>query len=531
MKPIAVYSGQEAIGSWGWRHALTWRQLSALWGMQVELHTINNLPILPTAACAYSFAISQSDPIDLTALQRCIAAAPVVAFLKRVALHLEVNPRVEGKEGQAPLGLYQHVFRVDARCQLTAGLPNRVTSFGPVADITSLPVKSDLQILVWLDEIPIVGYQHPHLLMGADPWQLGNPSVPLIYPILKNWLSTVVRCEPHVDSPVAMIRLDDLPTTAEELLHRAPTPTLDRRRAATLRRLRRFAIHTGVRLNLMYTSHYYSSNGNLQSIGDVMPLSTGEIRLGVEQTAFEIGAHGMVHLRYPLEIAPLNADPREFLDLDENLTKNHLEICTEEIWRLFGVRPISFVAPAWGYRPAVTKKIAGQQFRVVIDSSQHVEDGLANPFSLSGDEYPALNCTETFRPGSSMLSYTVPEFWKCYALAGIPIHYMQHTDTNWHLVQSLLSTQIQQGTLSSRGLHAKLFASAQNTGEPLWARAIVAVLLLGVALGTDRASDKFIWRLLTRGSLYGIIRASCVAGYHCVGAAAFGGPNSQFPKR
>ena len=34
-----------------------------------------------------------------------------------------------------------------------------------------------------------------------------------------------------------------------------------------------------------------------------------------------------------------------------------------------------------------------------------------------------------------MLTYSNPDLWQCYAGAGIPVHYMQHTDGNWDILK------------------------------------------------------------------------------------------------
>jgi hypothetical protein len=472
------------------------------------------LPDLPAPACAYAFAMAPGEFGNLSGWENYFSAAPVILFLNRVRLQMQEYVNIEMEEDCTPPGLYQHVFKIDLESPLTSGLPGRVVTYGPLTDITPLLVEPGLQVLVWLDGMPIIGYRAPHLFVGADAWQLGNPTVPMLYAILLNWLRTVVGCDLRVTEPLAAIRLDDLPVTAEYLLHRQPSPALDRQRATTLRRLRKFALRRGIRLNLMYTSHFYSAEGNILPIGDAMPLSICEMRLGVEQQVFEIGAHGMFHLRYERAIALKDADPREFLDLDEKVTMNHLSTCVGEIRRLFGVNPASFVAPAWGYLPGLTKRIAGQLFKTVIDSSQHMEDGSANVFSLSGEEYPAFNCSETFRPGNRMLSYISPDFWRCYALAGIPVHYMQHTDTNWHLLREFLDQKIGLASFQPGGTNARLVTYIHNAENKRLGRSVLVAWLAIQVIWRSPSFGRVLWKLLTCSSLYAIFDALYSAGYH-----------------
>jgi len=516
VKPLIAYSSGQAVGSWGWRHSLAWQQLSALWGLRVQQNFSEDLSDLPLSACAFAFAIAPDEFDNLTGLENYLTAAPVVFFLNRVSLQVNKHVNADVQDDLTPPGLHQHVFIVNMESPLTSGLPGRLVTFGPLVDITPLSAETDLQILVWLDEIPIIGYRAPHLLVGADAWQLGNPSVPLIYPILLNWLRSVAGCDLRIPEPYAAIRLDDLPVTAYELLFREPARKIDRRRAATLRRLRNFSLRSGICLSLMYTSHYYSLDGNPLPVGNAMPLSIRELCLGIEQKVFEIGAHGMLHLRFDHAAALKDADAREFLDLDDEATNKHLRACAEEIQHLFDVHPTSFVAPAWGYRPGLTKKIAGQQFKVVIDSSQHMEDGSVAVFSVPDEESPAFNCTETFRPGSRMLSFTSPEFWKCYALAGIPVHYMQHTDTNWHLIRDFLDEQLRLADLKPDSLSARLVVYVHNAGKPRLIRIVYSACLAVIILSSNPTSGRQLWKLLTSSSLYVIIKALQSAGYQCV---------------
>lgn len=522
MNPLVTYSFQRTVGTWGWRHELAWKQLSFFWRLQVKQDDPSLLQNLPIPASAYSLAITAEETSGEINLEKYFSSAPVVVFLDHVNLHINKNVTAQITQDQPPSGKFQHIFEVNVEHQLTHGLPKRVATFGPLADITPLVIEEDLQILVWLDGNPIIGYHPPHLIIGADAWQLGNPSVPLVYPIILNWLRTIVGYELHIDQPRAMIRLDDLPTTAEALLHQQPTNTLDRKRAAMLRRLRRFAKQLGIKINLMYSSHYYGIDGSLKPIGDSMVRSVREIQLGLEQNVFEIGAHGMVHLRFPWDTAIQDADPREFLDLDENETQMHIKVCKEEIWRLFKVQPKSFVAPAWGYKSTVTKNLAGQQFDVILDSSQHVENGSCNVFAEEGDESPAFNCTETFRSGSRMLSYTSTNFWKCYALAGIPVHYLQHTDMNWYLLRNLLGTTAIQFTGSNPSrLTDQLVTYMQNSKKPILLRSIATGWFMVNYLLFSSLSRQYLLKILNSSSIYSIIEALCQAGYQSVTLTQF----------
>jgi predicted deacetylase len=269
----------------------------------------------------------------------------------------------------------------------------------------------------------------------------------------------------------------------------------------------------------MYASHFYGSDGKLQRIADVMPRSIREFASGVRRGVFEVGSHGMVHLRHSPPEAR-DPDPREFLDLDEAETETHLQACESEIRRCFNTQGSGFVAPAWGYRPGITKRMAARHYNAIIDSSQHAENGSCDVLLTCDSEGPYVNLTETFRTSYRMLAYANPDFWKCYATAGLPVHYMQHTDNNWHLLKTLTKREIEM-TLSNYRLWSRLIKQIDNTRHPLWARAICAMLLVAVCIAREPRAVLYFWRVLTRSSIYAFVQAMRKAGYQCVGLSEF----------
>jgi len=445
--------------------------------------------------------------------------SPVVIFLDRASLRSSggaSNFAVEVRDHYTAKNSLRHVLRVEQKHPLVEGLPKTVPIYGECPTVTPLQIEEDMQVLVALEGVPVIAYQKPYLFIGADPWQLGVPSVPMLYKILSNWLIREVGYRHRILEPYAAIRLDDLPTTAEKLKLLSPRPTLDRKRSRTMRRLRNFARRSGTRFSIMYSSHFPGPDGKLATIASIVPRSIREMQLGVRQGVFEIGSHGMVHLRNGGSDQS-DVDAREFLALDEREAATHLENSDQEILRLFGARPQSFVAPDWVYRPGITKKIAAERYSVIVDSSQHVESGACDVFLIPGEEGDYLNMTETFRPGSRMLTYSGPEFWQCYAGAGIPVHYMQHMDTSWHILRSFLKAKTAPVGKTSRGsLRWALLQLTENPQRPLYLRAVCAALLSIVNCCLEPASWQFIWMALTRSSVYSFVRAMKLAGYECV---------------
>ena len=127
--------------------------------------------------------------------------------------------------------------------------------------VTPLEIQDRMEVLISLDGIPVIASHERYLLVGADPWQFGVPSVPMLYKILSNWLIHELGFTKRLAEPYAAIRIDDLPITAEELKFRPASRKLDKKRARTVTRLRKFARRTGTVFTLMYSSHYQDRTG------------------------------------------------------------------------------------------------------------------------------------------------------------------------------------------------------------------------------------------------------------------------------
>jgi predicted deacetylase len=519
---IRVISGSPKPNTWGGRHLLAWRQLSVLWHIPSVPFVTAQLPEPSEPALAYSIAIAPGEYQDASKLAHYYGVTPTTSFLNAFSLRL-ADAREElvlrPQQRSQPRHAYEHVFSIQTGSPLTEGLPGKIVLPGPAPAITPVSVAQGMQVLVSLDGIPIVVYRAPHLLVGADAWQFGVPTVPMLYAILSNWLSFAVGCSPAKRPPRALIRLDDLPTTAENQMKHPATSRFDRKRARTIRRLACFAEKAGVTFTLMYSSHCYGPDYKLQRIADIMPRSIREFASSVKRGVFEVGSHGMVHLRHPPSEAK-DRDPREFLGLDEAETETHLQACESEIRRCFNTQASGFVAPAWGYRPSITKRIAARHYNAIIDSSHHMEDGSCDVLLAGDSEGGYINLTETFRTGHRMMDYANPDFWKCYAIAGLPVHYMQHTDTNWHLVRTLTKREIEM-TLSNSRLWSRFIKQMDNVQHPLWTRAISAALLVALCIAREPRASVYFWRVLTRSSLYAFVQAMRKAGYQCVGLSEF----------
>jgi hypothetical protein len=510
-KEVVVLSDTYRVGSLGWRHLLTWRQLSMLWQVPISTRLMSQDFTTENAACYSTVICRWEDVPHIDGLN-----LPCVVFLNGSGCEMSARPRTIVKEQQYRDGdenRIQHLFRVEARNPLGRDLPERVTIYGSCPPVTPLNVSAGMDVIVSLNDMPVILSHGRVLFIGADPWQFGAPSVPMLYKVLLNWLVHEARLDVRTMAPCAAVRLDDLPATAEHFrINSHSVERVDRARARVISRLRRFAIRTGSKFTLMYSSHFVS-NGTVTAIAEVMPRSIRQMQRGVRQQAFEIGSHGMVHLRNPSD--SVDPDPREFLDLDIDATAEHLNVCDREIVRLFGVQPVSFVAPAWGYRPGVTKEVAKHRYSGLIDSSQNVEAGKCDLLFSIAKSGQCLNVVETFRPGDQVLAYSSPEFWKCYAAAGIPVHYMQHSPTNWYVFRNILRGA-SCGSSRMKNVRSRLVTYTDNFSKPTYVRLISAVLLALLVALEDPNSRRLLRRVLTHSSLYAIVRAIKAGSYQCI---------------
>jgi len=521
---LAVVTGKAEVGSVYWRHELMWRQLSVLWGLRTSL-------VGPDAVtgdgslAACSAVVSSERRGDIAVLKSVSASAHMVVFLHQ----LDVDPSTWSlvRPRSLPAGDvdYRHTsYRLELRAagDLGSGLPGTIVMYGRKPRFVPLTVAASKgRPLVTLDGRPVVVEADGHLLVGVDPWQLGSPTNPYLYPIIRAWLEKSAGISTRGPVPLAAIRLDDLPTTAPELLRhrgRGSVRRLDDGRARLLRRLRLFASRNGHVLNLMYSTHFMSG-GRLQPIAEVMPKSVAEIRTGIGAGTIELGSHGMVHLgRQGPHDSGRELDHREFLELTEPETEQHISASLAEIERTFGVRPTSFVAPAWAYRKGITKAVAARFFPFVIDSSQHVEAGTCAHLGGVDPAAKGLSVVETFRPGASVANFGNPDFWRCFAVAGIPVHYMQHHEKTRDTLRHALLRSGPTGETTDGARQFGFLRAAANS--PTRSLRIASLALLATGRAVDSQMASFLVRAW-KCSIYSVVRALSSAGYRCVALDRF----------
>lgn len=512
---LATLSAAREVGSFAWRHDLAWRQLSLLWNISIVKIADMSGPNLENIA-ALSVALENEN--DGSWLNN-----PHMADLAKI-LFLDRLKVVSNSQGQRTFECcesysndeeFSHVFRINGDYALTQGLPHSLTIYGTSPRVTPLEINDSLEILLTLNDIPVIAAQSRDLLVGVDPWQLGAPSCPMLYKILSNWLSQRAGLQHSMIKPYAAIRLDDLPTTAEQAKHQPPNANLDKRRSRVLRKLRKFGERENIKFTLMYSSHLNDDDSAHSTVSSIMVRSIEEMRDGARRGVFEIGSHGMIHLRgNAAGNSPM--DPREFLDLDEQQTRLHLSKCDAEIQRLFLTEPSSFVAPAWGYRVGVTKKVAAERYSVIVDSSQHMEDGSCDILMGRATEGEYINATETFRVSERVLTYGDWRFWQCYAVAGIPVHYMQHTDSNWHVCRNLFGRAAREKGGNANRVFRAALVIVDDASQSKVTRVVSAALLTCYSILSRPSLRRVLWKAITASSVYHFLRAMRLAGYEFV---------------
>src|SRR5437879_12436764 len=84
---IVVLSGTYAVGTFGWLHALTWRQLSILWRLPVSYRFTDSTLSSTEGVSVYSIPLTPGEGQELSSLERYYhTPAAVAIFLDRARL-------------------------------------------------------------------------------------------------------------------------------------------------------------------------------------------------------------------------------------------------------------------------------------------------------------------------------------------------------------------------------------------------------------------------------------------------------------
>ena len=184
------------------------------------------------------------------------------------------------------------------------------------------------------------------LMLAADPaaaWTLLHDF--WCAPVLAGFLAEVLERPLVILPPVGVVRLDDIPGTAQHQVEgRDKSDARQRRRVLSLRRAYRAS---GATLNVAVPARALA-DGEEVPLERVWPRAVAAIAEGVAEGSLEPVCHGYLHLdRQKLDQGEVEF--REFGSLDEMEAGRRLDVALDWQASVLGRRPDTFVAPAWAY--------------------------------------------------------------------------------------------------------------------------------------------------------------------------------------
>ncbi len=197
--------------------------------------------------------------------------------------------------------------------------------------------------------------QESILLLGAvpDDWW-GRLGGFWVLESLMEFLPGVLERPLVLLPPVGVARIDDVPGTAlQQVRGTAKGDRAQARLSAAISRA--FARHDAC-LNVAVPAEALM-DGERVALDRVWPRAVAGLRAGVEGGAIEPVCHGLLHL-VPEALAEGRVDFLEFSQLDREEARRRLEIAAPWQERVLGMKPPTFVAPAWGYSDGALRAAA-----------------------------------------------------------------------------------------------------------------------------------------------------------------------------
>jgi len=184
----------------------------------------------------------------------------------------------------------------------------------------------------------------------------------------------------------------------------------------------------GVKLEYMVTSHILLKSKRFLRLDMIMPKTVKKMIDAFNENQININSHGRSHINESGYLNSYNVDVKEFTGLSGDETREHLIDNIRMLKEVFSKDVTGFVAPAWAYQPKVTKKIAANYFRYIVDSNPSY---LTSQMPLLGDMDPDgfLHAWETWKYGMPGIDMAKSETWKTFIDSGIPIHFLIHGTT------------------------------------------------------------------------------------------------------
>lgn len=222
----------------------------------------------------------------------------------------------------------------------------------------------------------------------------------------------------------AFLRIDDFPYSGE--MYAKYGEFRDTWMLRRLRKIVKACKENNVIPEVMVSSHAVERNGTFIRFDKVMPKTIRAMKEYLNRGLININAHGMIHLRLDKYLHDAVIDSKEFIGLSEEDTRIHIEENIRFIKEVFGKTPKGFVAPAWGYEPGITKKIASEYFDYIADSYDNWKEGRCDDFGKKDQQYGFVHFPETWKYGKYSFERSSKATWeKAWDETGV-IHFMQH---------------------------------------------------------------------------------------------------------
>lgn len=255
-------------------------------------------------------------------------------------------------------------------------------------------------------------------------WQFGVSTFPSFFYIFRNFLFFTIDIGHFSPESVASLRIDDYPITSQQFLMSGGSA--DAHRKQQIDDLCKWGKDFNVPLDFMISSHILDKNNELMSVAEVVPKSCSRLKDYYKKNVINIQAHGRSHIDEEKYSRTGKISPLEFKSLSEEGTEKHLNDNVAFLKQYFNKASMGFVAPSWGYKERITKKVCAKYFSFVIDSAKNCRR-LSDCF-CSGhiDENGLLHIMETWHLGHCRTDYSDKTLWHAFLDNGIPIHMMVH---------------------------------------------------------------------------------------------------------
>jgi hypothetical protein len=111
-----------------------------------------------------------------------------------------------------------------------------------------------------------------------------------------------------------------------------------------------------------------------------------------------------------------------------------------------------------------------------------------------------------------------PDFWKCFAMAGVPVHYMQHHEKTRDTLRRALLQSVAPGGTGNKNHRSRLIRAGAHS--PVRGLRIASLALLAIGhVGDSRMVDFLVGA--SRCNIYDVARVLSTAGYRCVALSTF----------